>query len=178
MGTDEIWRRFKLGDLEQGMEQFFPKDTISLRELFSMLVAGDPFGAFTKILNKCLMGIPAWVESAKELFVWLMVLGLVAALMSYFVQIYDCRQVADFGFFLCYLLFMTILLRTYYVSAEIVGEALESILLFIKLLIPTYVLAVGVSAGTASAGVVSQLMLLVVLLIEKLFAACLLPAVN
>lgn len=178
MGTDEIWRRFKLGDLEQGMEQFFPKDTISLRELFSMLVAGDPLGAFTKILNKCLMGIPAWVESAKELFVWLMVLGLVAALMSYFVQIYDCRQVADFGFFLCYLLFMTILLRTYYVSAEIVGEALESILLFIKLLIPTYVLAVGVSAGTASAGVVSQLMLLVVLLIEKLFAACLLPAVN
>ncbi len=178
MGTEEIWSRFRLGELEQGIEQLFPKDTVSLKELFSMLLAGDPLGALMGILNKCLVGIPSWMQSSKELLVWLLVLGLVSALLTYFVQIYDCRQVADLSFFFCYLLFVTILVRTYYVSAGIVQEAIENILLFIKLLIPTYVLAVGVSAGTASAGVVSQLMLLVVLLIEKLLAACLLPAVN
>lgn len=178
MEVEKIWDWFHLEELELGMEQLFQNDAISWKELFSMLVSGDPLGAFTKILNRCLVGIPAWMGSAKELLVWLLVLGLISALLSYFVQIHDCRQVADLSFFFCYLLFVTVLLRAYYVSAGIVQEALESILLFIKLLIPTYVIAVGVSVGTASASVVSELMLLVVLVIEKIIVTFLVPAVN
>lgn len=175
---EQIWKEYRLGELEQGMEQLFPEGSVSLKELFSQLLTGDAIGALLGILNQCLSGVPAWVVGARKLFVWLLVLGLLSALLAYFIQIFDCHQVATLSFFFCYLLFATVLLKTYDVSATIVQEGIENILLFIKLLLPTYLLAVSASVGAASAGVVSQIMLLVVCLIEKLLVAIILPAIH
>lgn len=175
---EQIWKEYGLGELEQSIKQLFPRNTVSLRELFGQLLTGDPIGALMEILNQCLAGVPDWIAGAGKLFLWLLVIGLVCALLAYVIRIFDCQQVASLSFFFCYLLFATVLLKTYYVSATIVQEGIDNILLFIKLLLPTYLLAVSASAGTASAGVVSQVMLLVVGVIEKLLVACIMPSIH
>ena len=49
----------------------------------------------------------------RNVFVWLLVLGIVSSLMTHFVEIFDRRQVADMGFYFMYLLFTAVLLKCF-----------------------------------------------------------------
>ena len=56
-------------------------------------------------------------------------------------------------------------------------ETVENILLFVKLMVPAYLLSVGVSSGAVTAGASYQMMILVVYGVEYVLSAGLLPLI-
>lgn len=70
-----------------------------------------------------------------------------------------------------------VLLKCFLQTAEIAAETLENIILFIRLLMPTYLLTVGISTGSVTAGASCQLMLLVIFGVEHILAKVLVPLV-
>ena len=92
----------------------------------------------------------------------LLLLGIAATILTHFVEIFDRHQIADLAYYFMYLLFMMVLFRCFRQAGSVAGEVLSGIVLFIKLLVPTYLLAVGVATGIATAGAYSQLFALVV----------------
>ena len=76
------------------------------------------------------------LEGMKNVFVWLLLLGIVSALMTHFVDIFNKRQVADMGFYFMYLLFSTVLLKCFGQAADTAGQAMGNVILFVKLLVP------------------------------------------
>ena len=107
----------------------------------------------------------------------LLVLGIVSSLMTHFVEIFDRRQVADMGFYFMYLLFTAVLLKCFSQAVAIAVETVENILLFVKLMVPAYLLSVGVSSGAVTAGASYQMMILVVYGVEYVLSAGLLPLI-
>lgn len=81
------------------------------------------------------------------------------------------------GFYFMYLLFTTVLLKCFFQAADIAGHAVENIILFVKLLVPTYLLTVGVSTGAVTAGAAYQMMLFAVYGVEYILAEGLLTLV-
>ncbi len=172
-----VWQEYGLDKLQDGIEALFPKSEIRLEDLFAQVVSGDIIGALRSLFQGSLDNVTAQITGMKNVFVWLLVLGIVSSLMTHFVEIFDKRQVADMGFYFMYLLFTTVLLKCFAQAADTAAGLMENCLIFVKLLVPAYLITVGISSGAVSAGASYQLMLFAVYGVEYILAAGLIPLI-
>lgn len=177
MDLNVIWQDYGLDKLETGVQQLFPKTGISAEELLGQVMSGDVFGALSGLFSGIVSDFTNQMWGMKNIFVWLLVLGIVSSLLTHFVEIFDMHQVADLGFYFMYLLFTAILLKCVAQAAETASATLGNITLFIRLLVPAYLFSVGVSGGAASVSVICQLMLLVIYGVEYILAAGVIPLI-
>lgn len=177
MDLNIIWQDYGLDKLEAGVQQLFPKTGISAEELLGQVMSGDVFGALSGLFSGIVSDFTNQMWGMKNIFVWLLVLGIVSSLLTHFVEIFDMHQVADLGFYFMYLLFTAILLKCVAQAAETASATLGNITLFIRLLVPAYLFSVGVSGGAASVSVICQLMLLVIYGVEYILAAGVIPLI-
>lgn len=172
---DVIWEEFGLGQLQQELAGLFPGNGFSLQQILSQVLQGDIMGAIKNILNAVLGDVSGHLASMRSILLWLVMLGIISALMSHFMEIFDKHQIADISFYFMYLLLTAVLLACFGQAAEVAAGAMENILLFIKLLVPTYLMAVGVASGTTTAGASYQLVLVLIYGVERVLMGGLLP---
>lgn len=177
MDLEVIWQDYGLDRMAEGIRQLFPKSGISVKQLLEQVMSGDILGALSSLFAGGAAGIKGQLEGVKDVFIWLLVLGIVSALISHFVEIFDVHQVADMSFYFMYLLFTAILLKCFSQAAQTALQTLEDITLFIRLMIPAYLISVGASTGAATAGVLCQMMLLVIYGVEYILAQAALPLI-
>lgn len=177
MDMNAIWQDYGLDRLEEGVQQLFPKTGISTEKLLSQVMSGDVLGALSGLFSDIGSSFMGQLAGMKNVFIWLLVLGIVSAMVTHFVEIFDMHQVADLSFYFMYLLFTAILLKCFTQAAETAAATLENITVFIKLLVPAYLISVGISGGAATAGVTCQLMLLVIYGVEYILAQGIIPLV-
>ncbi len=178
MDFDLIWEEYGLDELERGIATLFPQSKIDLNALFAMLLEGDIFGAISALFSGSFGDALAQINGMRGVFIWLLVLGILSSMVTHFVEIFDRNHVADISFYFMYLLFMVILLKCFSMATETAEDAMESILLFVKMLVPTYLLALGLSAGAVTAAASYQVMLLVVYGVEYILHAGILPLIS
>lgn len=164
-----------MDQLQAGLNTLFPDYSISLQELLGQILQGDILGALTGLFQSALGGITAQMEGMRNVLVWLVVLGVVSALMSHFISIFDMRQIADMSFYFCYLLLTVVLLKCFVQAADTAAATMEHIVLFIKMLIPTYLLSIGIAGGTTTVGAYYQLLLVLIYGVEKILISGILP---
>ncbi len=111
------------------------------------------------------------------MFFTILLLGIVAALFVNFADLFQDHQVSDLAFYFVYMLLIAVLLKSFESGMSIVRGILESVTVFMKLYIPTYMITVGSAAGVASASVYYQILLFIVYLIERGYLTILLPVV-
>lgn len=172
-----VWQDYGLDRLAEGIERLFPKGGIDLENILLQVISGDVFGAISELFKGSVRGFTGQMEGMKNVFVWMLVLGIVSSLMTHFVEIFDRHHVADIGFYFMYLLFTAILLKCFGQAADAAAGALENIILFVQLLVPAYLITVGISAGALTAGAAYQVMLFAVYGVEYILSAGLLPLI-
>ena len=177
MDLNLVWQDYGLDQLQEGILRLFPERKLDLEQLMGQVMSGDVFGALASLFRDGITDFFVQLGGMRNVFVWLLVLGIVSALMTRFVEIFDRRQVADLGFYFMYLLFTAVLLKCFSQAADIVRQTLENIILFVKLLVPAYLLTVGISTGSATAGAAYQIMLFVVYGVEYILAHGLIPLI-
>ena len=175
---ESIWESYGLQTIQQELDKLFPEYDISLNGLLEQFLAGDIIGSITGLMQSCLTGFLGYWESLKNILIWLLILGIASSLITHFVEIFDRHQISDLSFFFLYLLFMTILMKCYQETAAAVAELLENVILFMKLMIPTYMLAVGVSSGVIAVSVTYQAMLILIYIVEHFLKGGVLPFVQ
>ena len=178
MNLEELWKDYGLDELEMGLEKLFPKKQLNLESLLEQVMAGDVFGALAELFEGGLTDAVNQLLSLRDIFIWLLVLGILSSLMTHFVEIFDKRQVADISFYFMYLLFMVVLLKCFGQATDIATGTIENIILFVKLLVPVYLMIVGISAGAITAAASYQIMLLVVCGVEYILSAGMIPLIN
>lgn len=175
MDLQTVWKEYGLDKLEAGMTTLFPQYDLSLTVLFQKILAGDVLEALEYLVNGSISGVAAQFTGMKNIFIWLVVLGVISAMLTHFVHIFDRRQVADLSFYYIYLLFSMVLLKCFTQAAQTAESAIENIILFVKLLVPTYIAAVGVTTGSVTVSAYSQVMVLVIYGVEKILLGCVIP---
>lgn len=174
---DYIWQEYGLDRLERSMESLFPEYDLSLEELMKKVMTGDILGAMTEFLQGILAGLSDSAMSIKNIFLWLVILGVISALMTHFAEVFDKHQIADLSFYFIYLLMSAILLKCFAISLQTATDSVENIVLFIKMLVPTYFLSVGIATGTTTVTAYYQLMLILIYAVEKIFVGVVLPLI-
>lgn len=177
MDLSLIWQDYGLDKLEEGIASLFPERQFNLERLFQTVMSGDILGGLELLFQGSVSDFLGQLAGMRNVFVWLLVLGIISSLMTHFVEIFDRRQVADMGFYFMYLLFTAVLLKCFSQAAAIAAETVENIILFVKLLVPAYLLSVGVSSGAVTAAASYQMLLLAVYGVEYVLSAGLLPLI-
>ena len=177
MQMDMMWQEYGMDELEKGMQQLFPDFRISAAQLLGQLLQGDVLGAAGTLLQEVMLGMGTYVSGIKNILIWLIVLGILSALLIHFVEVFDKHQIADLSFYFIYLLMGVILLQCFFDVLQTARDIMENIILFVKLMVPTYLLAVGVASGPTTVGAGYQLMLLLIYGTEKILLGVVLPLI-
>lgn len=172
-----IWQDYGLDRLEEGMKTLFPQNNLSLDQLLSQLLRGDVFGALSGLFTGVAKDFTGQLSGMRNVFVWLLVLGIVSSLMTHFVEIFDKHQVADMGFYFMYLLFTVVILRCFFLAGETATDTLNNVVLFIRMMIPAYLISVGISTGSVTAGASTQMMLLVIYAVQNVLVQGIVPLI-
>lgn len=161
--------------MEQQLNELLPWNGISFTQLLENSMAGEIKLNLELILNEIKGSFQGEVQGLKYIFITILVMGIVAALFSNFSNIFESHQVADISFYMMYLLLITFLLKTFAVSVAIAYEAIEGIVTFMKILIPSYFITVGIATGATTAMTFYQLVLVVIYGVEGIMLSVLLP---
>ena len=159
---EAIWQDYGLDIMQENIDRLFPEYSLSLSEILDKLTRGELLGTIKYVFDGTIGVILQQMEGLRDILLLLLLLGIASSVLTHFVEIFDRHQIADMGYYFMYLLFMMILFRVFEQSAEVGKEALEAIVLFIRLMVPTYLLTVGVAAGMTAAGAYSGVFAFVV----------------
>lgn len=170
-----MWEQYELTNLQDRIEGMFPEFGFSLSDMLDRILSGDVIGALSDGLSSVISGMVSEVGGIRNVFLSLLVLGIVSALLTHFTDIFENHQVADISFYLVYLLLMAVLFKCFWEVADTAEAAVNNIVTFIKLFIPTYFVAVGVAGGVMTAMTGYQLLLVLIYVVEQVLVLILMP---
>lgn len=175
-----IWQQMEdldLREIEEGFADLFPDYSLDMNRLFSQILEGRVTEAFSTLAGGLKEGIRNEISGMKEIIICILVIGVVSSLFSNFSDIFAGGQISQVGFYFLYLFLMAVLTRAFVSVSATAVETIENIVLFVKLFIPTWIMAVGASAGSATAVFYYQMLLLGAYFIESFLLAVLIPFV-
>lgn len=164
-----------LDSINEGMDSLFPGMELDAGQLLSMIMSGRVTDAFKMLLGQVKDSLWGELSGLRQIFIYILLLGVVSALFSEFSDLFAGQQIAQAGFYFLYLFLMVILTKVFLFVSEIASGTIENIVLFVKLFVPTYSIAVGAAQGTAAAVYYYQLMLAVAYLMESFLCTVLIP---
>lgn len=170
--------KLDLEGLSDRIGELFPEFTIDFSSFIGRILEGDIKGAASGLFSSVRQGLLAEVSGMKNLFLALLLIGMISALCAVLMQTFKNHQIADVAHFIAYLLMLAVIFGVYKQAAQITRELLSGILLFVRLFVPTFMLALGLSAGSATAVGYYQVILLVLYVLEQALMSIAVPAVN
>lgn len=177
MDFSRMWQEYDLGTLEQKIDGLFPSYSFDFETLLAKILQGDILGAIGNVMESVAGNMGMQMSGIRETLVWILALGILAAVITHFVDIFENHQIADISFYFIYLLLITILLRCFQEAASVTVQTLEDLVTFIQIFIPTYLLSVGVATGPATASAYYSLILVLIYLVQKLLLTLILPCI-
>lgn len=178
INVEQIWEEYQLNSLEGQLANLFPSAKWSLKDMFARILTGDILGGISDTLQCIMEELVAEVYSFRTLFVWILILGIVAALISHFISIFDNHQIADIGFCFTYLCVVAVLSRCFVTTMAVATQVMENIVSFIRVFVPAYFLSVGVATGSVTSAAGYQLVLLIIYMVEHVLITLVLPLIS
>ena len=172
-----IWDEMGMDTAAVDFRRMFPEYTFNGEEIMNLILQGKIWEAVKELTGGLSGAVVSQTDEIKTLFLTILILGIAAALFVNLADLFKDHQVSDIAFYFVYLMMIAVLLNAFINAVSIVHEILESVTVFMKIYIPTYMIAVGSASGIASASAYYQILLLVVFLIEWGYLSVLLPAV-
>ncbi len=166
---------YDLQTIEEGFSGLFPGYNIDMEKLFLLIMQGKAGSAVKMFLEGILEGMKGEIGGMKSVLITILVIGIVSALFSSFSDIFSGQQVSQVGFYFLYLFLIAVLTKAFVYTSKIAVGTIENVVLFVKLFVPTWFLAVGTAQGGATAAAYYQLMLLAAYLIESFLLSAVIP---
>lgn len=152
--------------------------TISFTELVKKLMAGEGKEAGRMLLDAARQALFKEVEHGGHMAGQLLALGLIGAIFANFSEIFSGNQISETGFFMTYLMAFTVLAASFFESAQIALEVLQRQVMFMKVLLPSYFLAVAWAGASASSAAWYEVVLFLIAAVQWLYLNLLMPLVR
>lgn len=160
--VQSIWRDYGLEELQAGLDSLFPQNQLSLQNVLENVLSGNITGVIGDIFLSLSQGIIQQLAGFKNIFVWLILLGIAASVMSHFADVFQKSQIADLSYYFMYLLLAAVLLKCFIYTSQVGLQVIENIVHFITMSIPAFLLAVGVATGTTTVSAYSFLLVWII----------------
>lgn len=176
--AEAVMDELEFEDIEDMMSEIFPGERIGFRDILEIFMTGD-FSRGIQVLGK---GITEKIFSIlaenKEAMLHILVIALIAAVFANFSHVFAAGQAADMGFFVLYLLLITLLLQTFEIMIDSVTSSLQLLTEFMKVLCPVYLMASAVVTGSGTSVVFYNLLLFLIYLVQNIVCCFVIPLIH
>ena len=175
---EKLLQQFEFTELEELLRKIFPEQQMTFRQLLGTILEGDLTQAGK------LLGI--WfkdrlfyeIRTGRNTLKQLLLLAILAAILTNFSGLVRNRHISDIGFYLIYLMVITLSVGSFAAVLESTKEHLHLLTEFLKVLAPVYVFAVGLTCGLTTSAMFYHMLLVLIYLIELVAVQLLLPVIH
>lgn len=174
----EILNTFEFGEMEEYLQEIMPEEKIGFLDMVKSFIAGDTKLSWKNLWDMLTGQFFYELKVSKTSIVSLLAIVLIAALFHNFAGVFRDSHASEIGFFVLYLLLITICLNSFRVLVDSMLLGMDQLLGFLKLLGPIYFFAVAIATGSATSVTFYTLILLLVCVVELVIFNILVPMIQ
>lgn len=164
--------------LQVAIDDIFVKKAPDFKDIVSELMQGNMGASVKTVFSALWQSCVAELTVGRRAVLLLLGLGIMAAVFYNISLAFQSRQIADTGFLVTYLAFLSITVLAFQESCQIAAGLLENLETFMKALIPAFFISVTVTAGSASAVGFYKVMLILMSLADTFLLGLILPVIK
>lgn len=153
-------------------------EKIDFKDYVNELATGKEGISISGILERVIDTMFGEILDNKGVIIQLVIISVIAAIFTNFSNIFKNNQVSETAFYVTYLMMFSILTSSFYFATSIASTVLGSLFDFMKVLMPTYMLSIAVSAGAKTSLIYYESSLAMFTLIDVILLKVVLPMIN
>ena len=173
-----LMSEFDFEEIENSLSGMFPQQKISFEEVLSELITGNWSGLGKTFLGYLSDRIFYEFRYNRENLVYMLMVALTAAVFTNFSSAFQNRQVSEISFYVLYMLLITLCLTAFRVATQGLEENLDALVDFMRVLCPSYFLAVAFASGSVTSLFFYNVILVLIYVVELVLVRFLLPVIN
>lgn len=164
--------------LQEVIDGIFTRESPDFGELVRQMIAGNTEASLRSLASSLWQSCIGEIAAGRQAVLLLLGIGIMASIFYNISFAFQNRQIADTGFFVTYLAFLSITAMSFSEGCQIAEKLLYQLEMFMKALIPAFFLAVSMSAGSVSAVGFYKVMLVLLSLADSLLLKMILPVIK
>lgn len=173
-----LFSEFDFTEIDDSLKKIFPDEKMSFQELVSSLIDGEGEGAGKLVLEFIKDQLGYEFRYNRQNLAYMLLIAVIAAVFTNFSNAFQNKQVSEISFYVLYMLLITMCLNAFRIAMAGIEGHLEILLDFMRVLCPSYFLAVAIASGSSSSLIFYNIVLFLIYIVEVLILKFLLPIVN
>lgn len=175
---DAIMSEFDFDEIEKSLQEMFPEEKIEFRDVVSSLMSGEPEETGRLFIDFLSDMISYEFRYNWHNLVYILLISIAAAVFSNFSGAFRNKQISDISFYVLYMLLITMCLTSFQTASQGVEGRLDSVVEFMRVLCPSYFLAVAFASGSVTSVFFYNVILLLIYVVELVIVRFLLPVIH
>lgn len=175
---ESILDEVDMKEINQLLKEIFPQEKVTFQDVLTALldeketISPKLIGEF---ITDTLFHV---VKSNKSTLVYLLLVMIIAAVFTNFSEVFQNRQIAQTGFYLVYILLITVCLHSFQMTVQELTDSMETLNTFMSVLAPAYFICMALAVGSISSIAFYNLVLLLIFLVDMVILHFLLPLIH
>ena len=175
---EAILSEFDFDEIEQSLQEMFPEEKIEFGDVVTALMSGNAEKAGDVLLDFLSDVVSYEFRYNWHNLVYILLIAIAAAVFSNFSGAFRNRQISDISFYVLYMLLITLCLTSFQTAAQGLEERLDSVVEFMRVLCPSYFLAVAFASGSVTSVFFYNVILLLIYVVELVIIRFVLPVIH
>lgn len=169
---------YDFDEVENIVNESIGNQDINFTDIVEDLISGESENVFKNMFKNLADNLMSEIYYNKDAIIRVLIIAIIAAFFTNLSSVFSNNQISETGFFITYMLLITILVAAFSVITSVATNMISLLLDFMRALIPAYFLAVGVASGTVTSLAFYEITLILISVVNYLFLYFLIPAIN
>lgn len=175
---EALVEEFDFSEVDDSLRQMFPTQKLKFEDVLMPLLSGDIEATGELFLHFLADQLSYEFRYNRQNLVYILLIALIAAVFTNFSNAFQNRQVSEISFYVLYMLLIALCLSSFRIAMDGVEEKLSLLVDFMRVLCPSYFLAVALASGSVTSLFFYNVILLLIYVVEILILGFILPLIN
>ena len=167
-----------LEEIQESLEELLPEITFDLKEAIKKLMKGEMPVTRETFLEIIRGGMTEELQKQKKFVLQVLILAIAASVFTNYIQVFQREQIIQVTFYMVYMLLFLLLIHSFEELGNLAEDAMGGVLQFMRLLIPVYLIAGSLAAGSVTATGFYGITLFFISLVQSVMNYMILPGIS
>ncbi len=174
---DSYMDELDFSDIDKMLSQQGSTDSLDFRELVDRMLAGEEIEKGW-LLKKIFSAVFSEVQEFRGTLIQIVILCIVFAILYNFANVFENPAVTEISFYMVYILLLVLLMKSFFVVRDVSVTAISQVLMFLKVMIPTFTASMVFSGHITTAAMFYDLTFLLIYGMEWVMQYFIIPGIQ
>ena len=173
--VSDILEELDLSQVQRMLDQMLGEESFSMKDMLDGLIKGEKVLSEDTVQEMLHSFLFSGLKNEKNHLIKILLLILLSAVLANFADVFESGQIGDICFYIVYLLLFILLMDSFSSITRSVQQTITWMAEFMRGLAPAYFLTISIAAGSSTAAVFYEGVLILTWLIQEVILNLLFP---